>query len=45
MVRRVMKEELSMKYKKLAEISMKGNSINNFILRQQWALKFIEFSK
>lgn len=40
-----MKEELSMKYKKIIKISMMGNSINNLILRQQWALKFLELSR
>ena len=40
-----MKEELSMKYKKIIKISMMGNSTNNLILRQQWALKFLELSR
>ncbi len=40
-VKRVMKQELGMKYKKIAPIAWKANSPKNLILRQQFALSLL----
>ena len=41
-VRAVMTSELGMSYRKILKASYHSNSVQNLILRQQWALKFIE---
>lgn len=41
-VAKIMREDLGMRYKKLRAVSFKGNSERNQILRQQFAMKFIE---
>ena len=41
-VRSVMTEEMGMSYRKIVKASYHSNSPQNLILRQQWALKFID---
>ena len=41
-VRNVMKKELDMRYKKVKPVSLHANSAKNLVLRQQFALKYIE---
>ena len=40
-VKRIMKEELGMRYKKIAPIALKANSPRNLILRQRFALSLL----
>ena len=42
MVRRVMKHDMGMTYKKIKAISLHENSIRNLVLRQQFALKYLD---
>ena len=37
-----MKKELDMRYKKVKPVSLHANSAKNLVLRQQFALKYIE---
>ena len=41
-VRRILKEDFNMSYRKIKEVSKHVNSDRNLILRQQFAIKFIE---
>ena len=41
-VRKVMKNDFNMKFKKLKHVALHTNSVNNLILRQQFSLKFLE---
>ena len=41
-VRSVMTLEMGMRYRKIVKASYHSNSTQNLILRQQWALKFID---
>ena len=36
---------MDMSYSKIKKMSLQANSINNLILRQRWAIKFLELSK
>ena len=40
-VKRIMKDEMGMKYKRIAPIALKANSPRNLILRQQFALSLL----
>ena len=40
-----MKHDLSMSYRRILKISPKQNSINNLVLRQQFAIKYLELMK
>ena len=42
-VRTVMREDLHMSYRPIEQLMMYQNSDWNILLRQQWALKFLEF--
>ena len=42
LIRSVMKNDLGMKYRKIKSISNQGNSPRNLVLRQQFALKYIQ---
>ena len=44
-VRRVMKQDFNMKYARIENLSMKQNSDNNRMLRQQWALAYLGLLK
>ena len=41
-VREVMREDLRMSYRPIRQLTMQQNSDWNRLLRQQWALKFLE---
>ena len=41
-VHHVLKHELQMSYKKVSPVSILANSAKNLVLRQQFALKFLE---
>ena len=41
-IQRIMKEDLHMRYRRIKSISNNGNSAKNLVLRQQFALKFID---
>ena len=41
-IKRAMREELSMKFKKVIPISVHGNSGKNLVLRQQYAKHLIQ---
>jgi hypothetical protein len=45
LIRSVMNGELGMRYRKITRISWMQNSMTNLVLRQQWALKFLEVMK
>jgi hypothetical protein len=45
LVRSVMSGEMGMRYRKITRISWMQNSMTNLVLRQQWALKFLEVMK
>lgn len=40
-IRRIMRDDLNMRYRKVIPISIHGNSEKNLVLRQQFALKLI----
>ena len=40
-VRSVMKEDLGMRYRKIKTVSLHSNSEKNLVLRQRWALEFL----
>ena len=42
MVRSVMKEELGMCYRKIKTVSLHSNSEKNLVLRQRWAIEFLD---
>jgi hypothetical protein len=42
LIRKVLKQDLKMKYKKIKRVPFSGNSDRNLILRQQLAIKMIE---
>ena len=42
LVRKIMRDKLGMRYKKIQTVSFKGNTPKNLVLRQQFALKLIE---
>ena len=41
-IRKIMREDLKMRYRKVVPVSVHGNSEKNLVLRQQFALKLIE---
>ena len=41
-VRKIFREELGMKYKRIKKIPFQGNSEQNLVLRQQFGMKLIE---
>ncbi len=41
-VARVLKDELGMRYRRIQNVPLYLNSRRNLILRQQWALKYLE---
>ena len=43
-VRKVMKNDFNMKFKKLNHVALHTKSVNNLILRQQFGFKFIEYA-
>lgn len=42
MIKNVMKNDLNMRFKKILPISVNANSPKNLVLRQQFAIRFIE---
>ena len=42
LVGKIMREDLGMRYKKVKSVSIHANSPKNMVLRQQFALKYIE---
>lgn len=42
LVNKVMKKDLGMKFRKVQKVPLHLNSDRNIILRQQWAIKYLE---
>ena len=42
LIRSVMRDDLDMRYRKVMPVSIHANSPKNLVLRQQFALKYIE---
>jgi len=45
LVRSVMKEELGMRYRKIKTVSLHSNSEKNLVLRQRWAIEFLNLAR
>jgi len=42
LVSKVMRTDLGMRFKKIRQVSLHENSVRNLVLRQRWAVKFLE---
>jgi hypothetical protein len=45
LVRSVLKEELGMCYRKIKTVSLHSNSEKNLVLRQRWAIEFLNLAR
>ena len=41
-IRNIMNKLMGMRYKKIVKGSLKMSSLNNLVLRQQWAVRYLE---